>query len=51
MYREKLKDLLVWKDKKNRKPLIVNGARQVGKSWLIRHFGSTHFEGQVILWE
>jgi uncharacterized protein len=49
MYREKLKDLLVWKDKKNRKPLIVNGARQVGKSWLIRHFGSAHFEGQVIL--
>ncbi len=49
MYREKIKNLLVWKDKKNRKPLIVNGARQVGKSWLIRHFGSTHFEGQVIL--
>ncbi len=49
MHREKLKDLLVWKDKKNRKPLIVNGARQVGKSWLIKHFGSTYFEGKLLL--
>jgi uncharacterized protein len=48
MYRNKIKDLLVWKNKSNRKPLIVNGARQVGKSWLIRNFGNTNFEGKVI---
>jgi uncharacterized protein len=49
MYREKITHLLTWKDKSNRKPLIVNGARQVGKSWLIRDFGNTYFSGQVIL--
>ncbi len=49
MHREKISDLLVWKDKSNRKPLILNGARQVGKSWLVKHFGETHFEGKVIL--
>jgi predicted AAA+ superfamily ATPase len=47
MYREKIADLLSWKDKKNRKPLIVNGARQVGKSWLVKHFGETHFPRKV----
>ena len=49
MHREKINDLLVWKDKSNRKPLILNGARQVGKSWLVKHFGETHFEGNVVL--
>ncbi len=49
MFREKIKELLLWKDKKNRKPLIVNGARQVGKSWLIKHFGEEHFDGKVIV--
>ena len=49
MYREKINDLIVWKDKVNRKPLILNGARQVGKSWLVKHFGETHFEGKVVL--
>ena len=49
MYREKINDLIVWKDKVNRKPLILNGARQVGKSWLVKQFGETHFEGKVVL--
>lgn len=48
MFRKKLSDLIAWKKKTNRKPLILNGARQVGKSWLIRHFGETNFEGKVI---
>ncbi|TAF95986.1 MAG: DUF4143 domain-containing protein [Cytophagia bacterium] len=47
MVREKLNKLVEWKHKSNRKPLILNGARQVGKSWLIREFGRLHFE-QVI---
>lgn len=48
MIREKTQDLIAWKNKPNRKPLIVNGARQVGKSWLIRYFGNTHFNGKLI---
>ncbi|TVR44762.1 MAG: DUF4143 domain-containing protein [Bacteroidia bacterium] len=36
-----------WKDSKYRKPLIVRGARQVGKSWVIREFGETCYEGKV----
>jgi uncharacterized protein len=47
MFRERINDLVVWKDKPNRKPLIVNGARQVGKSWLIKHFGETYFQGKT----
>jgi uncharacterized protein len=49
MFREKTNELIKWKDKKNRKPLILNGARQVGKSWLVRHFGENHFEGKIII--
>ncbi|MBK7094244.1 MAG: ATP-binding protein [Saprospiraceae bacterium] len=48
MYREKLSNLIYWKDKPNRKPLIVNGARQVGKSWIIREFGKRHFFNNFI---
>lgn len=33
--------MLEWKDEDDRKPLIVRGARQVGKSWAIRHLGET----------
>ena len=36
MYRNKLKDLIEWKNSKNRKPLILSGARQVGKTWLLK---------------
>ena len=32
------RDLLVWKASKHRKPLILNGARQVGKTWLLKEF-------------
>ena len=48
MERDKINDLIIWKNKYNRKPLIVNGARQVGKSWLIRHFGKIHFKNQIV---
>jgi uncharacterized protein len=43
--RSKMKELLAWKSSKNRKPLIVAGARQVGKSWLVKHFGSQYYTG------
>lgn len=38
---EKLKE---WKNRQNRKPLIIRGARQVGKTWLMKEFGRTCFE-------
>lgn len=39
-----LKNLVEWKDKPSRKPLILQGVRQVGKTWLLKHFGSRYFE-------
>ena len=44
MYREKIKELLKWKDSQDRKPLILRGARQVGKTWLIKEFGKNYYE-------
>ncbi len=38
MYRKALHDLMEWKDRPSRKPLIIRGARQVGKTWLVRKF-------------
>lgn len=38
------KQLLEWKNSKNRKPLILNGARQVGKTWLLREFGKNEYD-------
>lgn len=36
--------LIRWKESPRRKPLILNGARQVGKTWLLKEFGKLHFE-------
>jgi len=36
--------LLAWKDSSERRPLLVRGARQVGKTWSLRRFGSSAFE-------
>lgn len=44
MYREKIKDLEKWKNSKNRKPLILRGARQVGKTWLMKEFGEKKYD-------
>jgi hypothetical protein len=43
MIREAYQDLLQWKARPNRKPLIIQGARQVGKTWLMKTFGSTEY--------
>ena len=43
MDRFALEKLKQWKEKKNRKPLIIRGARQVGKTWLMKEFGRTCF--------
>ena len=36
--------LLKWKSKQNRKPLLIKGARQVGKTWLMKEFGKNEYE-------
>jgi predicted AAA+ superfamily ATPase len=44
MQRELLQILIKWKEKVDRKPLIIRGARQVGKTWLMKEFGKTHYK-------
>ena len=47
MYRDKIKELVLWKLSGNRKPLIILGARQVGKTWLIQEFGKQEYKQTV----
>lgn len=47
MYRTAMEKLLKWKERKNRKPLIIEGARQVGKTWLMKEFGKKVYEDTV----
>jgi predicted AAA+ superfamily ATPase len=44
MERFLMKDLVGWKGSAHRKPLVLNGARQVGKTWLLKEFGARYFE-------
>ena len=44
MYRKIIEDLKKWKNKKDRLPLILRGARQVGKTWILQEFGKECFE-------
>jgi predicted AAA+ superfamily ATPase len=44
MERSAMKDLVKWKSKANRKPLLILGARQVGKTWLMKEFGKNEYE-------
>ena len=43
MERKVYHELLAWKQKKGRKPLILTGARQVGKTWLMQEFGRREY--------
>lgn len=49
MYRTEMERLQAWKAKKRRKPLIIRGARQVGKTWLMKEFGATAYEKVVYI--
>jgi predicted AAA+ superfamily ATPase len=49
MYRNAIKQLEKWKISKNRKPLIMQGARQVGKTWLMKEFGKTCYEHTIYI--
>ena len=44
MKRKILKELIDWKESKNRKPLILNGARQVGKTYILKEFGKLYYQ-------
>lgn len=44
MYRQKMEELKKWKESINRKPLIIRGARQVGKTWLMKEFGKKYYD-------
>jgi len=44
MYRTALEYLKAWRTNKNRKPLVIRGARQVGKTYLIRLFAGENFD-------
>ena len=43
MKRKIIDELFLWKDSKNRSPLLLLGARQVGKTWILREFGKVAF--------
>ena len=49
MYRKLIEELRVWKESENRKPMIIRGARQVGKTWIMKEFGKTYYEKCVYI--
>ena len=49
MEREILKDLLKWRSRKDRKPLILLGARQVGKTYILKEFGKRYYENTAYI--
>ena len=49
MYRSAIEELHKWKTKQSRKPLIIRGARQVGKTWLMKEFGKLAYEKTVYI--
>jgi len=49
MYRKALEKLIEWKRSSNRKPLILRGARQVGKTWLLKEFGKTKYSNMAYI--
>ena len=44
MKRYAMEKLISWKQKENRKPMLLKGARQVGKTWLMKEFGRLSFK-------
>lgn len=42
--RDIIQQIAAWKTDANRKPLLIHGARQVGKTWALKYFGKEYFE-------
>lgn len=49
MYRAAIEKLLKWKQSRHRKPMIIEGARQVGKTWLMKEFGRQAYSDTVYI--
>ena len=47
MKRNAIQDLINWKNDEERKPLVLKGARQVGKTWLMKEFGKNYYKSFV----
>ncbi len=47
MKRNAISDLIQWKTSEDRKPLVMRGARQVGKTWLMKEFGKKYYKSYV----
>lgn len=47
MKRNAIQDLINWKSSEDRKPLVLKGARQVGKTWLMKEFGQNYYDNFV----
>jgi len=50
MKRFALENLVKWKNRPGHKPLIIQGARQVGKTWLMKEFARTHYKNIAYVW-
>ena len=49
MERKDMNDLVAWKNSENRKPLLLYGARQVGKTYLVKEFGNRYFKDIIYI--
>jgi uncharacterized protein len=49
MLRDKIQELLTWKAAQHRKPLVLKGARQVGKTWLLQSFAKQYYQQLVYI--
>lgn len=47
MKRNAIQELIKWKSDEERKPMVMRGARQVGKTWLMKEFGQNYYENYV----
>ena len=49
MERDAYRELLKWKQRRDRQPLVLNGARQVGKTWLLNEFGRREYKNTAVI--
>ena len=47
MKRNAIQELVAWKSSEDRKPMVLKGARQVGKTWLMKEFGQNYYDSYV----
>ncbi len=47
MKRNAMQDLVQWKNDEERKPMVLKGVRQVGKTWIMKEFGRQYYESYV----